>query len=514
MGTVLSVVERFIEERGGVADRSDDRLETLVPRVLAEELDLPGHAVLTDGQDAGGGLVPVGHGTALLERILRTATGARHAASLALRSGSRVAGDPRKRLENDFELLNAVCDLLGSDGDREEDYWWFTYAFRVSADDRREGLVDAVVSSQGVASPTLLDQLELPLDWEEPADFARPDWRQRLERTASLAAQAATDRLASQMDEFIKGISRRHLRDVRRIRSYFGDLQQEMRAEIARRRLTGDALEVRKGKVARLADEEEGKVEALREKYAVMVELEPVALVHVKLPVVEYTVRVRRRRNERSFTLRIPFLGGRSDPFVCASCGAGAYKVGFCDAEVHPLCGDCFGRTQARGRRGCPRCAGEMPPASPEKVRLRWRLAGVPGRRAVETEAAPPRAVEVAGARIGATRDEGSPQRAVEAEGAPPPAARPLQTQFEFGTGTRERRPLAESGYTGSTRRLLEALTTSPDGIAPAALWSQAGVEPGEGRKVFRRLLADGQVRREGRGRGTRYYPGPRAPGK
>lgn len=276
-------------------------------------------------------------------------------------------------LARHFVTLNATFRLVGTQ-ESMRDYWLWSFATVAEADERREGAVHVAISSRGAVVPGLAELLvaEAPGWPEQGADIGRGEGTAAtLAQLYPAAAAAALAELEARVAPFRRGVRRRLGRDAERIASYFGDLQGEMEAEIRRRHLTGEALELRREKQAQLRREEESKRAALRDKYRIRLSVEPFALLLARIPVLRCDLLVRRRKQELRLEVDGNGLTRRLDPLTCQACGTSTLELGFCDEALHRLCARCLDESDGRGRRNCPRCRGQRPPSSPEAVARR-----------------------------------------------------------------------------------------------------------------------------------------------
>jgi hypothetical protein len=421
MSQLLGFLEQLVEAHGGVVEREVGaaHAQALVPQRLGKELGLPsamvslvatddltgapGDAEDADGaEDAGdpgvpkGGAedvqgegelpaVPVGYGTELLERAVDLARRGGRTAAVYMPQRS-LGRSMEEVLVRHFVTLNATFRLVGAQ-QSHRDYWLWSFVTVAEADERREGLVHVAVSSRGAVVEGLAERLlvEAP-GWPElgAAVSQGEHTAEMLRQIYPAAAMAAMAELEVRVDSFRQGVRRRLRRDAARIDAYFGDLQDEMEAEILRRRLTGEAREVRREKQAQLRREAQSKQAALRDKYRIRLRLQPFALLRSRIPVLRCDLIVRRRKQELRIEVDCNGLTGRLDPLACQACGAPTLELGFCDEALHRLCARCLDESDGRGRRNCPRCRGRRPPASPEAVARRQAGGGTAQRTAAK----------------------------------------------------------------------------------------------------------------------------------
>ncbi len=364
MENLLEFAYRLMEEAdGAVAWREPrDSFEALLPEEVQARLGLPDPFVVVAAAGSVEGkrdAIPIGFGTELLDRAIPMAmeAGACAAVRMPAPSGRRQSDlDPAGR----FGFPNASFRVRG-DHDSWLDYWVWSFDVLADADERREALHHACVSSLTAGCEGLADLIltQAP-QWQPLA--VRPT--EISEKTLDALFAAACDRTLSRIDHILAGfretVVRHHARDIRRIETYFHDMQTEMEAEIERRQLQGEELAIRQEKIAQLDREKAGKLSALTEKYRLRLTLRPVALLLARLPVRRCDILIKRRKGERQLSLVYNLLARGFDPMVCEACGADTYSLGFCDEALHILCPACA--QAAAAQKACPRCRGPAPP--------------------------------------------------------------------------------------------------------------------------------------------------------
>ena len=397
MSTLLKFMDQLITMNGGDVEWNPggNGFQALLPDELQGKLSLPDrtpedrtpedrtpedrtpedrlismHAGMAADEEPGSLLV--GYGTEVLEQAVSLALeGGRTAAVRMPTPASRR--DIREELGRQFLALN-VTFRQEEVSQGWQDYWLWSFATVLEADERHEGVCHVCISSDGVECPELFALIhDQAAGWKalEPGVGERPG--KGLQSVSVIAIHRALEMLGKNT-EFTDGVARRHGRDRRRIKDYFKRLDREIEDEIKRRGLTGEALQIKREKQAQLSSEAARKQASLEEKYLVRLTLRPSALLLARLPVNRLTVLVKRRKGERRINVFYNLLSRRFDPLACAACGAATHELGFCDQELHLLCAACLGQSSGQGRRDCPRCQGKCPPANTKQVLERLGL--------------------------------------------------------------------------------------------------------------------------------------------
>jgi hypothetical protein len=342
----LGFVVEAIEAEGALCERDpgDARATALLPAATARRLEVPEEGVLA--VRAEGGEVASGLGSPLLEKLVAEARARCPLVSLRLEVEPPRPAHVRALCER-FVLRNGVVDVGQVTMDTAR-YVVAHIAYTVEADDRREGLVRVVTSPDG-GEPDAALQARLDLAWLDAAasplgaEGERGDAARWIARRARPAVRAAAEPMFAD-------VARRQARDHERIASYFAALVAEARAP--RRKTEPKAVEA---KVAHLIAERDKKLRDLGERFAVRVRASLAAAAWVELPAMLVTVKLRRRKEAREISLRVPSGAQSVDRLACEGCGASTAKPAACDDRLHLLCEACA--PSAQGRLSCPACA-------------------------------------------------------------------------------------------------------------------------------------------------------------
>jgi hypothetical protein len=364
MNSLLEFTSTLIEENDGAVEFSDSKnsFQAILPEDVRHRLGLSESLVtISDGACAAEDppIIPIGFGTELLERAIPLALEIGRTASVrmpALSSRKQPDLNPGRH----FSFPNAT---FKEKGDHESwlDYWLWSFNVAAEADERREEMHHLCVSSSGAGCPELPELIfQQASDWEPLMVAASEFSNEKLETLFMVACDRALRQVDESIAEFKETITRHHVRDIRRIETYFRDLSSEMEQEIRRRQLQGADLEIRREKINQLAGEKSRKLSGLKDKYKLRLTLRPLALLLARLPVRRCDLLVKRRKEQRRLSLVYNLLSKGFDPMACEACGAGTYTIGFCDDALHVLCPACL--SIYTHRKKCPRCRGKRPP--------------------------------------------------------------------------------------------------------------------------------------------------------
>jgi len=345
----LGFVVEALEAEGALceADPDAERATALLPAGVARRLEVPEEVGLAmRAEDARE--VACGLGSPLLEKLVAEARILCPAVSLQLEVDPPRPAHVRALAER-FVLRNGVTEV-GQVTLEPVQYAVGYLAYAIEADDRREGLVQVVTTAEG-GEPDEGVQRRLDLTWPEAA--LRPAAIEESGRGGAarwIALRGGRAVRAAAVPR-IAEVARRQGRDHERIAGYFAALSAEARAP--RRRMEKEAVEA---KVAHLIAERDKKLGDLRERFAVKVRASLAAVAWVSVPGAQVSVKLRRRKEARAITLRVPAGATSADRLACEGCGAPTARPAACDERLHLLCEECA--PSAQGRPACPACGG------------------------------------------------------------------------------------------------------------------------------------------------------------
>jgi hypothetical protein len=182
---------------------------------------------------------------------------------------------------------------------------------------------------------------------------APPIEQGRLLACARASLGACSRRAAVSAAGFRESMQRRYLRDRERLDGYFSDLLLELDRRAARGRANRADIDEKRQVIER---EKAAKLEALRARYVMRLELRPIAFLLVEAPCYRMTLGLRRRKASREVEVEYDCATRRLVPPRCDACGGPAPRPAACDDAVHLLCEGCAPRSE--GRIACGACRG------------------------------------------------------------------------------------------------------------------------------------------------------------
>lgn len=344
--STLSFVRAWSARRGALVEEVETGTEILVPGELAAALGVPEHARYAEqpAPDA----IWVGYGSPVLDRLLQEATRQAAWAALALQPDIAPREVPARAAAERLILRNAVYTLESSLMSTAPRLVAYT-RYSLTADDRRDGLIEDTVSVRA--------RTGVPRFWNvarargELVPARRPSASAELAAAAGAALLRAEVSARAQSRGFLDGFARRQERDRHRIIEYFDGLRAELRKRARRGKLAREDIALKEQAIER---ERASKLGELEERAAVRFDAELAAVIWVDAPVASLTLRVRRRKAERTLMLEYDVVTTRLVAPVCEACGLDADQPALCDDALHVVCAACV--PVADGRWSCPAC--------------------------------------------------------------------------------------------------------------------------------------------------------------
>jgi len=334
---------RLLRRRGALVEAGPARVEAVLPPELAAELGIPEHVVLASARE--GGTHVIAYGSALLERMVASATSAVPWASVRAKVAVARESQARAAVEA-LVFRNGVFDIGVFRADTGRRLIAHA-AFTLHGDERREGLCAAAAS---LGSGTEVVGFEEAVAGAlEEEDSTTP--RRALFAGARTALTACATKAAEATTAFREGMQRRFARDQERLEAYFGQLVAEL--DRREKRLHGGALDLEEKRRV-LKRERTAKLEALSARYVVRLELRLVAALVVEAPVLCVPLELRRRKATRTIEVEFDCATRRLVALPCDACDAPAPRPAACDDAFHLLCETCAPRSE--GRVVCPAC--------------------------------------------------------------------------------------------------------------------------------------------------------------
>src|SRR5262245_53970522 len=267
-------------------------------------------------------------------------------------------------------LQNAVYRLVSVERAWTR-YQILLFRYTAISDEKREGMIKFGFNLlQGSAIDDFVEQLlSNILDGVTPKAMAKPATDQLPEdwpapRLQEVLTRAVPHRVNTQLRQFLNGMQRRLDRDQARLHEYFAGLRQESLLRLKKQK--GDSARERL-RLDTATREYQAKVDDLKQKYDLRVNVELSQALEIVCPVQRITLLIKRRKGERKMALDWNPFSRLIDPLPCEWCYAAEGPRLVCDGALHIMspaghapCSQC-GREYCRvcSSRRCPKCGSE-----------------------------------------------------------------------------------------------------------------------------------------------------------
>lgn len=365
----------FRELVGGMIARSGGEVETvdgsvleyIAPGPVREQLRIPEFGRLNFGPDAIRGAERVSFESDWIERLENLAADRGKYGEAVVNLDFPAISDPARILEHGVMLHNAVYRMTESFRARTR-YLLLAFRYTAVSDEKRMGIVQVLLNLEtGSAPDEVIKPIRLAvleLGQVEPGASGRfysapSPWG--ADRIAKTLRGAMPARLLRDLSPFIGGMQRRLDRDQSRLVDYYEGLRQEA---IKRSIKKGGDPERERLRVDTIVHEYRAKVSDLRQKYALVIDVNLLQLIEIVMPVWRFVLTIKRRKGERRVSLDWNPLARKLEPLPCEySFTSEATRV-VCDDALHILspaglapcegCGKEFCRVCYP--RACPKC--------------------------------------------------------------------------------------------------------------------------------------------------------------
>jgi hypothetical protein len=344
MSTACSLAQRLLEQSGALVEVREGVVEAVLPPRLSAELKLPEHVLLSEQQ--GPEVCHIGPGSALLERLVAVATEHAPVATMRWNGPSLKPSAVHQAIEK-LVVRNGVAQL-GSVQPHVAHRLWIHAAYSLHGDERREGLVCAVISLHSATSVSGFNEAAAGM---LSAGRSVPLSQQGVSSAARAAMQVCAQSAQERSKPFASAMARRFARDQERLVAYFTDLEQELKRRVAQNRIEASAAAQRRELLER---DRVAKLDALASRFALRLEVKPVAAVWVECPGYLVSMQLQRRKAKRTVEIEYDVATRRLVPPACEQCGDATLYPAVCDDKVHLLCERCVPRSEGRIR--CPQC--------------------------------------------------------------------------------------------------------------------------------------------------------------
>ena len=358
---LLDTVAEVLELSGAVVEKNCEYLEALVPDEAAKILHTPEVVKLyfnPERPQRDGELVSFQ--SDFVDRLFALMNGTGCYAHLSLQD-LYLKQSTKNAAEQRFAALNGLGRALDA-VERRLSYLLFNFKYTAVSDEKKEGLVTAVINEHTLAE---VSEMAAYLEWAAAAEksYHADLPAQPFAGVYQAACRSVEAVIRRELADFSKSLNRRLQRDVARLIDYYENLIIEIRRKITRRNLEGKEREDEESRIRATETELQRKIVDQREKYALKIGVEPINLLRIFMPVMAVNFEVRFRKAAREIPLVWNPLTKDFEARNCQGCATGLYHFYVCEENLHIVCADCFkcagcGKNICRAchSKQCPKC--------------------------------------------------------------------------------------------------------------------------------------------------------------
>lgn len=282
-----------------------------------------------------------------MERMERVLPGCPLVVGAKVRNSALTARvDASSVLSSELAIQNGIHRLV-EDYAATATYLFFTFQYTVESDDRSLGFFTVCLNADAqsmVSQPeNFLRGIRERL--EEDRSVVPPEALARFYPAAFKAAQIAVRKQVTQSEE---NANRRLARDTGRVESYYRGLLAQIEKRAARHGDSTEAAEKERGRARATQADRIAKLDDLRRKYSLRIQIDLAVLLAVRAPVRRISLRLIRKREEKLRVLDWNSVLQVLEAPLCEHCWGRAHPLFLCE-RVHCLCRDCWAQ--------CPNCS-------------------------------------------------------------------------------------------------------------------------------------------------------------
>jgi hypothetical protein len=356
----------LLQREGALVEHlGPDGLEVLAPPHVQQKLRIPDLAHFAFGSDPPKETQRLSLESDWLERLGQLLGARGLKARCVLSVPVPALADPGRVVEHTIGLQNAVYDLarVGSAWTR---YLILLFRYTAFSDEERDGMIELGLNTANgaVLEETAANDLLNAVAAADGNQYAPPDtelppsWTD--ERLNAWIRRALPERIDLHLAPFVMGLQRRLDRDLVRVHGYYNDLRQEHLLRLQKRN-----DQARDGLQLEAIDREYwAKIEDLRQKYRVQVEVRLSQALELIMPVQRFDLLIKRRKARRQLQLDWNPLLRKLDTPPCEHTFTREAARVVCDDRLHlispPAHGPCANCQKPYCRachpRKCPKC--------------------------------------------------------------------------------------------------------------------------------------------------------------
>ena len=334
---LLEFAARCLDSKGAVIEPGSGYIDCLLPEEISEFLSVPKELRLGKGEHE------LAYGLPLLDRLVELATGDTPVVYGSLDSGYLKKEGFDRMVRQNMVFPDARLKCTGR-AEVKRTYMVLSVKYTAVSDERKEGLVKICLNE---TSGAVLSEMTNRWQSFSPEFYAGgkvpPHFPLHVENIIKAGLSAARQAGKNELDSFLRSMERRLRRDITSTVSYYAALSAEMEEGLGRARLSREAIEGRRAKIAALPVERDQKIRDLVHKYSVHLRLTAKAALRFLMPVVQVSASVRKGRKKGQFSLTWNPILQTVEPVACLVCGKTIRTIYFREnrSGLEPICEKC-----------------------------------------------------------------------------------------------------------------------------------------------------------------------------
>ncbi len=343
----------FLKRNGAITEEKNGTLETVLPVDLAKILKIKEYSGIVFSSDEKNGQL-MSFDSELFKKLPKV-FGEKGKFTVVSAPMPHIHIEKlKKRITDKIVFQNAVFSI-GENEEKTVSYLLIFLKFTAFSDERREGVISALLSEFNLSS--------VKLEQEQSDNlmeiFTRPlkNIGKTIDKKTFNALNAASRAMIYEnIEDFIQSANRRLNRDIKRVYEYYQTLIAETRQFIEKKSLDQKEKEKSLNKIKAIETELKWKTNDLITKYNIDIRFEPISFIRIETTAPIFWLTIKRRKQIRLFPLTYNPLLKNFDNLPCESCFNPCDIYWVCDDQAHIICNKCFKTCSNCAKNYCNAC--------------------------------------------------------------------------------------------------------------------------------------------------------------
>ncbi|MBU0995682.1 MAG: hypothetical protein KJ737_24570 [Proteobacteria bacterium] len=336
---LVEFVLRFLQDNGALVEKGNPGVNILMPKELAEAMDVEEYIGVVTEATPGTNLYPVHFGSHLLDRAL-VISGSRPAIAECELKFHYLKKSGFDNLINDQFKFTKSTGRITSVAEFRTGYILMTARYLAQSDEQKEGLVTIALNEETGAFVPELEKLIGNQEKTFPGDSLHAFSKKDVDRLMAFSRPYISEKVAEKTNDFQKSMNRRFARDTRSLEDYYQALTDEMKQSLTRSVLSQQGRSDREGKIALIPQELAIKKKDLLNKYSIKIRTSLSTVLMVRTPAIRIHFHAKSGHRKKDLLMTYNPITKSMDPLVCESCKRSIYRIGFCE-HMHLICKNC-----------------------------------------------------------------------------------------------------------------------------------------------------------------------------